>query len=551
MHKDKVDYSTVLSFIIVLAVGIFFCICKSGFYEDEIITYGLANSHNASWIYDIRSDFSEKDMTDNTLYQNEILSYLAVDEGQLFDLQSAYMNQTRDVHPPLYYILINIVSSFTAGRFTKVGPLCLNLIIWMLSLILLYRLCSLSFPNNSASGICVLLYGLCIGGLSNLLFIRMYILLSLFTILLAYGLVNIAEKPAPICLRYYIPIILTIAGGLLTHYNFLIIAFFMCFVFLIYFLISDKNKALNLIISGISGVVLFLVCFPFFFRQLLFGVNGGNISGGSTLSNILNLQAWIIRICYGFRELSNSTISIIVVLLILLIIPIFLYVNHDVLPDNMIQIIKLDDTDQHMLKYPVLILVSLFLSICSISIMNPIIIDRYYYFAIPLFSYIVGFILNIIINTLAKLLKSITNKYHNLPRAVVFFAVLLTSAFVLMNHAPSFLYLDYPDYISQIAEYKHSPVVYIASETYKAAHDQSLQFWLHSDDVFITEMAELDSNKLSGYLQDHSDNNNLILYIDTYLGDPVPIITSFMEHFSFHNVQPLFDTERTYVVRLY
>ena len=56
---------------------------------------------------------------------------------------SVSYTQTRDVHPPLYYWLLNFVSSLVPGHFSMWIGLALNYVLYMLTLVLLYKLAML------------------------------------------------------------------------------------------------------------------------------------------------------------------------------------------------------------------------------------------------------------------------------------------------------------------------------------------------------------------------------------------------------------------------
>ncbi|MBQ4147915.1 MAG: glycosyltransferase family 39 protein, partial [Prevotella sp.] len=155
---------------------------KAGMFIDEIYTYGLSNSEYKPFVYDI----SGGDLTDQTITKQQFLDYLTVQEGEQFHFGSVYYNQTQDVHPPLYYWLIHTVSSFFPDSFSKWIGLGINGVVFAATLVVLFLLTQKLFENRRLAVLTAALYGLSTIALSTMLMIRMYMLLTFFTVLLAW-----------------------------------------------------------------------------------------------------------------------------------------------------------------------------------------------------------------------------------------------------------------------------------------------------------------------------------------------------------------------------
>ena len=81
---------------------------KAGFHEDEIATYGLANSPDGIW-----PTWGINQWRSGEEYKNSFL----VNQNTRFSYTMVYENQEKDVHPPLYYMIIHTISSFVPGIF--------------------------------------------------------------------------------------------------------------------------------------------------------------------------------------------------------------------------------------------------------------------------------------------------------------------------------------------------------------------------------------------------------------------------------------------------
>ena len=88
-------------------VFLFFAFQKSGMFIDEIHTYGLSNSYYQPFVKDIK----DGDMIDKVYTRQELINFTQINGDEGFDFGSVYYNQTMDVHPPLYYWIVNIISS--------------------------------------------------------------------------------------------------------------------------------------------------------------------------------------------------------------------------------------------------------------------------------------------------------------------------------------------------------------------------------------------------------------------------------------------------------
>ena len=252
----KKYFAPVMMFLIVAAVCLMFSCRKSGMFIDEIYTYGLSNSSYAPYITDVKGGSA----IGQIITREELFDYVAVTDGEGFDFGSVYYNQTQDVHPPLYYWLFNIVSSLFPNSFTKWTGLGLDFVIYMLTLLCLYKLLMKLFYSRDIASAGVILYGLCLLGMSTMLMIRMYVLLTLLSVLLAYLVLCLIRNFKP----WLCPLVsLTILAGLLTQYYFVFYAFFLCAAYVLYTLIKRQYRALLWFIPwALAGALCLLLVFP-------------------------------------------------------------------------------------------------------------------------------------------------------------------------------------------------------------------------------------------------------------------------------------------------
>ncbi len=239
----------------------------------------------------------------NTSLSNKDVDYMMMpNEAAKFNLPSVNWNQSFDVHPPLYYMLLNIVCS-TFDNNDKFSPwhgLSLNLFIFFFTLPLVYWLMwMLSKGNHSLSLFAMCAYGLSAG--STVAFLRMYMLLTFFTLLYTCLILKFFqdredENFSTHSKTYALSLFLTIVLGSLSHHYFFlymgISGLFLC-VYLIF--ARKKRYLIDFLKISIPSVVVSLLLFPFTIVHLFFGEHSATdiVSRYANSSMILEVSKYI------------------------------------------------------------------------------------------------------------------------------------------------------------------------------------------------------------------------------------------------------------------
>ncbi|MBR5762992.1 MAG: glycosyltransferase family 39 protein, partial [Bacteroidaceae bacterium] len=119
----------------------------------------------------------------------------------------------------------------TPHTFTKWTGLALDGLIYLWACVLLWKLVMTLYGSRYNAAATVALYGLSTIGLSTMVMIRMYVLMTALTVLLALQVAQLVKKPRPLL---YPLIGLTIFLGLMTQYYFVFYAFFLCAGYVFY-----------------------------------------------------------------------------------------------------------------------------------------------------------------------------------------------------------------------------------------------------------------------------------------------------------------------------
>ena len=225
---------------------------KAGYHEDELYTY-FSSNRTAGVAFADGEELSGEDF----------LGELTVHEGERFRYGMVRTVQSWDVHPPLYYDLFHTVCSLTPGVFSKWQGLVLNIAGFVLSQILLGLLAYRLTRSGLFAAAVTAVWGFSAAAASGVLFIRMYVWLTVFV--LAMLLVHVSfiggilrkkdeEHPRRFLFGHCLLFALVSFCGFLTQYYYLIALFFagLCTVFFLAGRIRKGLPARYLVLYGLS-----------------------------------------------------------------------------------------------------------------------------------------------------------------------------------------------------------------------------------------------------------------------------------------------------------
>ena len=252
--KDRlVNALFIICVLITLVVITYFADKKASYFTDEIYSFGLSNSQDKTFI-------NYESAGERWVSKDFFWSYVTVQEDQRFDYKAVWRNQASDVHPPLYYALIHTVCSFFPNVLSKWIGILLNIPFYIMAQVLLFSISKKYIKGIKA--ICPsFIWGISAVGVSSVIFIRMYVLLTFFMLLLSYIFLKIYENNH-LQKRDYIILLATVAGGVLTQYYFLIFFAILAMSFLAISIICRDYKILLrcvciVIVSGLLVLLIF------------------------------------------------------------------------------------------------------------------------------------------------------------------------------------------------------------------------------------------------------------------------------------------------------
>ncbi len=461
--------------LLTLGISLHFCLWKSGMFIDEIYSFGLSNSHYMPFIGNGEHDRIEEQL----ITREDFRDYLTVtDSDTPFDAASVYYNQVRDVHPPLYYWILNFCSSLARGTFSKWIGLIPGLLLFLGTVTLLYLLAMELWDDRGIAACVSALYGLSHCGLSTMLLIRMYGLMCLLTVLLALLCTRELRRPS---LKYETAVGLSVFLGLMTQLYFVFYAFFLCAAVGIVLLYRRAWKpALRFALCAFAGVAAMLLSFPAVFDQI-----GGQRLGpqSDALGNLRNTAAWSGRLRYYFGQLRvGLPLAVAFAFLALIVWALFSLKRKK-------SLLQRSDSRVFVLLLPILP------TILIAALISPVLEGRYIYNIMPICVLAAGFCLAVCAR-------------HISSRAIC--TAVLAAAFLFsLRTVPDYLYPEQLEYTASVKPYGEAPCVYL-TEYYAGITQDMLQLELF-DDVYVT--ADPCSRGLAEYL-DAAETDEFVVYID-------------------------------------
>lgn len=239
---------------------------KRNFHIDEMCSYILSNSTD-----NIVMEFEEGYTYSPEMIYLENIAVMNVEEQ--FNFANVWANQTKDVHPPLYYLILHIICSFYVGKFSIWYAAVINLCFALLTLYILRKMMNVFIKDTVVIDLGSILFALSVGVLQNVSFLRMYVMAMFWVILMTFFCIKVYESK--FTWKLWIEMGAIAIASALTHYYCIIFLCASCLVLGVY-LLNEKRwvDIVALCISMTIAALVSITIFPAMLTHMFSGYRG-------------------------------------------------------------------------------------------------------------------------------------------------------------------------------------------------------------------------------------------------------------------------------------
>lgn len=310
--KSEVILLSILIFIQIV-IQIVVGLNKEYIHMDEAYSLGLAS-------YDKTEIQNNEDFYNNWHVKEYYEDYLSIQADETGNYSQVYENQKNDVHPPLYYLILRIAMGFSIGHFSIWPGIIINIIIYIFITWIMYLILKSVIKSGDQSGMKAALIAftssLTLASLTNVIYIRMYTMLTLMILLTAFLHIKLL-KNTKTDVKLFLCIGITALAGSLTHYYYLFYLVMLFFIVEIRYLkLKEYKSAVLYVLTMLTAGGASLLIFPYSVQHMFFGYRGqGVISNIKNPSVFLqNISSYILKLnLYGFNGLLFGTVAVLII----------------------------------------------------------------------------------------------------------------------------------------------------------------------------------------------------------------------------------------------
>lgn len=276
--KDKKNIKIIYSVMVLLQLAlIVYCFaCKrEGWHQDELWSYGFANSHAGPTIY--YSDIYAKEAINiDEWADSELLwNYLVVDVDkennvdERFSYDFVYYNQITDLSPPLYSMILHTICSFFPNSFSWWYAFSINMIAFLITMLFLWKACC-EYRDEGVALIVGFLFGFSRGCVDTFIYLRMYgMLTALFAVIVYYFIKILKSREKSIPVKWLICIYIISFAMFFTHMYPIIVTGILTFLTCLLFLCKKEiKKMFQFGLTMLAALISFFLAYPSFLRNI-------------------------------------------------------------------------------------------------------------------------------------------------------------------------------------------------------------------------------------------------------------------------------------------
>ena len=475
-----------------MMMALYCCIIKSGGFIDEYFSLGFSNSSKGAYLLDCY----DGNFLHRVITADELNDYIMVNGDEAFSYGFIIDNCTSDLTPPLYYFILHTICSFFPGVASKWFGLSINLVAFLVTLFFIYRISMLMYKSSWVSTLLTLCYGFSMGGLNCVTYVRMYAMVTMWSVLLLYFALQVLFTDKK---RYIFACSTVIFLGFHTQYNFGIFAFFVCAAVCVGLLyLKEKKKFFNFSVCAVSGVLLFLLTWPTIFVQADRLLTWENENSKVSVGIVLFFYYWISMI---FKQVR---VEVFVSVFLIVSIAVLKYAVHA----DAGKVKEKLDMKLVTVSYIVLV-ISYILGTLGIAYYSPYFSARYCFNTMPVLTLMMG-LLFIFFKELLRDFFEKKNIRFSLVTVGTLFVLAVIGGAVNLDEM-KYLYLDNPEKLKVTDSVASYPCIFVNGNFDKSVIN-SIDHLVKFRDFYIFD--ELDLTEYEEYMSGHPNNEALVVYVD-------------------------------------
>lgn len=266
----KIFIACASALMIALIVMIIYC-SGDDLANDEVFSMGFAN--NVEYLF--MGEATIQNHSENGWVTGDFIrSYYAVDEGERFNIINSVRQARDDVHPPLYFMLLNVVCSLNPKDVSTFPGHLINVIVGTVMIIMIYLLSKSIMKDKWGAFVPVILM---IGSMAfedEITYIRMYASLSAIVLIYMFLCLLLTDEKED-NKWLYIGLGITTTIGTLTHYYYYVMCFSVAAVTYIILITQKRRKVrIKFFLSQLLGAAVSFCAYPYVFRHMLHSERG-------------------------------------------------------------------------------------------------------------------------------------------------------------------------------------------------------------------------------------------------------------------------------------
>lgn len=330
-----------------------------------------------------------------------------------------------------------------------------------------------------------------LASLTNVIYIRMYALVTLNILITTYLHIKLYEKHDRKTL-ILIGIVATI--GSLTHYYYLFYLAALYFRTILQFLADRKNERIkSYTITLVIAAIISITIFPFSIQHIFFGYRGGGgaISG---LADVIKWPSFILKVHEYLIEVNFYAFNNILLLFIIAIIGILIYRK-----------IKNINTKIEISKYFKFVYIPTIFYLILDAIVSPWVELRYMLPICALIFIVMCYLLN-------QLFETIISKKNTLKVMIIFVSMIIILPFILKIET-QVTYSDKKDIMYKLENELNIPTVYWFNSKHNRFLDDILLF-SKINESYIARDIECTDGNIKKIFEGKDTSEGIIVFIN-------------------------------------